>query len=161
MLVGVVLGLLAVLKILDMGFYAALDRPFNPVIDWGYFGSAVGAAARLDRPPRRHRPWSLAVLLAVALLVLIPLAVLRLTRLLGRHRTPSDPGRRALGVVWVCCAVLGVQIAPGAPVASTSAAAPRLRPARRLVRAEHPGPADVRAGGHRSIPAATPPPATC
>ena len=30
------------LKILDMGFFAALDRPFNPVTDWSYFGPAVG-----------------------------------------------------------------------------------------------------------------------
>ena len=42
LLVGVVLGLLTVLKILDMGFFAALDRPFNPVTDWGYLRSAIG-----------------------------------------------------------------------------------------------------------------------
>ncbi len=32
--VGVVLGLLMILKIADMGFYTALDRPFDPVLDW-------------------------------------------------------------------------------------------------------------------------------
>ena len=32
--VGVVLGLLAVVRILDLGFHEALHRPFNPVNDW-------------------------------------------------------------------------------------------------------------------------------
>ena len=40
--VGVVLGLLTIVKILDMGFFEALGRPFNPVLDWSYFGPAVG-----------------------------------------------------------------------------------------------------------------------
>ncbi|HEY4992793.1 MAG TPA: hypothetical protein VII33_12000, partial [Nakamurella sp.] len=40
--VGVVLGLLTVVKIIDTGFFAVLDRPFNPVSDWSYAGPAVG-----------------------------------------------------------------------------------------------------------------------
>ena len=32
--VGLALGLLTVVKILDIGFFAELDRPFNPVTDW-------------------------------------------------------------------------------------------------------------------------------
>jgi len=42
---GATLGLLVVLKVLDMGFFAALDRPFNPVIDWGNFVPALGVLA--------------------------------------------------------------------------------------------------------------------
>ena len=37
-LVGVGLGLLTILKILDMGFFVALGRPFNPVTDFSYLG---------------------------------------------------------------------------------------------------------------------------
>src|SRR5437763_1813128 len=33
--VGALLGLVGVAKVLDMGFFSVLDRPFNPVIDWG------------------------------------------------------------------------------------------------------------------------------
>ena len=40
-LVGILLGLLAVLKILDMGFFEAFDRPFNPLTDRSYFGPAL------------------------------------------------------------------------------------------------------------------------
>jgi hypothetical protein len=121
-LVGVVLGVLAVLKILDMGFFAALSRPFNPAIDWTYFGSAEGALSDSIGSPGAIAAVVLAVLLAVALLVLTPLAVLRLTRILDRHRTSSTRAVTALGVVWILLAALGVQVAPGAQVASTSAA---------------------------------------
>ena len=36
--VGLALGLLTVAKILNMGFFAELDRPFDPVTDWSFFG---------------------------------------------------------------------------------------------------------------------------
>ena len=38
--VGVVLGLLLVVRILDATFLALLHRPFNPLVDWHYAGSA-------------------------------------------------------------------------------------------------------------------------
>ena len=56
------------------------------------------------------------------MLVLTPLSVLRLTRLVDRHRATSIRAVTALAVVWILCAVFGVQIVPGAPIASTSAA---------------------------------------
>ena len=34
--VGAVLGLLLIVKLIDVGFSVALDRPFNPVTDWVY-----------------------------------------------------------------------------------------------------------------------------
>ena len=40
--VGLALGLLTVVKILDIGFFVELDRPFNPVTDWSFFGPAAG-----------------------------------------------------------------------------------------------------------------------
>ena len=36
------LGVLALVKILDLGYYYGLDRPFNPVIDWGNLVPAIG-----------------------------------------------------------------------------------------------------------------------
>src|SRR5262249_28198063 len=33
---GLLLGLLVIVKVLDMGFFTAFDRPFNPVDDLGY-----------------------------------------------------------------------------------------------------------------------------
>ncbi len=37
-----VLALVMIAKALDMGFYFALNRSFDPVIDWTYAGSLVG-----------------------------------------------------------------------------------------------------------------------
>ncbi|MPZ82096.1 MAG: CDP-alcohol phosphatidyltransferase family protein [Actinophytocola sp.] len=120
--VGVGLGLLAVTKFVDMGFYETLDRPFNPVFDWSFFGpgidflgDSIGRFAAIAAVVG-------AVLLIVALLVLMTLAVLRLTRLAVAHRTTATRTVAAFGVVWVVFAVLGVQLAPDSPVASNSAA---------------------------------------
>ena len=38
---GVLLALAAVSRVLDMGFLEALNRPFDPLIDWHYAGSLV------------------------------------------------------------------------------------------------------------------------
>jgi hypothetical protein len=121
-IVGVVLALVTILKILDMGFVEALGRPFNPVFDRGYFGSAAGLLG--DSIGRRDAVFVLigGGVLVVAILVFTPLAVLRLTRLADRHRATSIRAVTALGVVWSLFAVLGVQIASDTPVASRSAA---------------------------------------
>lgn len=121
-LLGLALGLLALVKLLDMAFLVALGRPFNPVIDWSYFGSAVSLLG--DSIGRRGAVLALvaAGLLAVAVLVLIPLSVLRLLRLVGANRTTSLRVVTALAVLWVGCAAVGVQVLPGLPVASYSAA---------------------------------------
>jgi hypothetical protein len=121
-LVGIVLALLTILKILDMGFFEALGRPFNPVFDRGYFGSAEG----LLGDSVGHRTAILVVVvvaaLTLAICVFMPLAVLRLTRLANRHRTSSIRAVTALAVLWSLCAVLGVQLGSGGPLASRSAA---------------------------------------
>jgi hypothetical protein len=121
-LVGLLLAVLTLLKILDMGFFEALGRPVMPVSDWGYFGSAEGLLT--DSVGRFDAIVSLvaAALFALTIIVLLPLSVVRLSRLLDRHRTASWRAVIALGLVWVGCAVLGVQAVAGAPVASTSAA---------------------------------------
>ena len=120
-LVGVGLALVTILKILDMGFFEALGRPFNPVFDRGYFGSAVGLLSDSIGRSRAVIVLILAAILALALCVLMPLAVLRLTRLIERHRRTSIRAATTLGVAWSLCAVLGVQLAAHTPVASSSA----------------------------------------
>jgi hypothetical protein len=120
-LAGVALGLLTIVKVLDMGFLAVLARPFDPVIDWillddavAFLTSSVGRAGAIGSAVA-------AVLLAVAVLVLMTLAVRRLSRLLVRHDTTATRAVAALTAVWFTCAALGAQVAPGAPVASGSA----------------------------------------
>jgi hypothetical protein len=121
-LVGVVLGLLTIVKILDMGFFETLGRPFNPATDWSYSGTALETLR--DSVGRTGANVAVvgAAVLVVAVLVLTTLSVLRLTRLAARHRTWSFRAVTALAVVWVLCSVFGVQLVTGAPIASTSAA---------------------------------------
>ncbi len=121
-LAGLVLGVLTVLKVLDMGFLEALGRPFDPVIDWSYLGPAVGVLTDSVGRPAALATVAVALLLAVALLVLLPLSVLRLARIAHRHRLVSAASLTSLAVAWAVLAVLGTQLVPGEPVASTSAA---------------------------------------
>ena len=117
---GVVLGLLTVVKVLDMGFYAALNRPFDSVIDWRYLGSAVGLVDDSVGRAAAVGAVVLAALAVLAILVLMPMALLRLARVAARRRRGSARVAIALGAAWVLCAVLGVHVASGVPVASTS-----------------------------------------
>ena len=41
-LLGAALGLLTVLKLFDLVLFAVLDRPFNPVTDWGNARPGIG-----------------------------------------------------------------------------------------------------------------------
>jgi hypothetical protein len=120
-LVGAILAALTIVKILDMGFYEALDRPFNPVTDKGYFGSAVGVLSDTIGHSAAIVTVVAAIVLAVALLILMPLAVMRLTRFAADHPTTSIRATAALAAAWALFAVLGAEIVDGSPIASTSA----------------------------------------
>jgi hypothetical protein len=58
----------------------------------------------------------------LGLLAAMPLSVLRLARLVDRHRIASIRGATVVAVVWTLCALFGVQAQPGEPVASEGAA---------------------------------------
>ncbi len=111
-MVGVVLGLLAIVKVLDMGFTAALGRPFNPEVDWSYVGSASDLLRDSIGGSHAVVAMVVAAAAAVAVLVFAPLSVLRLTRAVDRHRATSRRAVLVLGVVWVLCAVLACRSCP-------------------------------------------------
>ena len=114
---GAVLSVLVVVKVLDIGFFTAFDRPFDPVDDWGYAGAAIETLRDVVGRSRTQLAEAVAVVLGLALLVLPALALLRVTRVAAAHRGWALRAVAALGVVWVVLRVIG------APVASTSAAA--------------------------------------
>jgi phosphatidylglycerophosphate synthase len=120
-LVGPAVGCLVVIKLLDIGFFISLDRPFNPVEDWTYL--SIGAATVRDTFGSRDADLAVAAAVAIGLaaLVIPALAVARLTRVAARHRGRSLRAVGVLGAVWALCWVLGVQVS-GARIASTSAA---------------------------------------
>jgi phosphatidylglycerophosphate synthase len=119
---GPALGLLVVVKLLDVGFFTAFDRPFNPVDDWSY--ASIGIETLRASIGRTDANLALAglVLLAVAALVLPTLAVRRLTRVAAHHRRVSVRAVAVLAAAWVLCWAFGAELVSGARVASVSAA---------------------------------------
>ncbi len=120
--VGPLLALVVILKILDIGFFAAFDRPFDPYQDVSYAGigsetlrSSLGAADA-------HLVIAGVVALVVAVLVLMTLAVRRLTRVAAGNRRWTLRAVAALGAVWVLSWAFGAHLVSHTPIASTSAA---------------------------------------
>jgi phosphatidylglycerophosphate synthase len=119
--IGTLLGLLAVVKIVDMGFFAALDRPFNLVTDRGYFEPAVGVLSDSIGSVGATVAVGTLVVVVIAVVVCMPLAVGRLTGLVARHHHWSVRAVTGLVVIWVVCSLSGLHIAQGEPIASADA----------------------------------------
>jgi phosphatidylglycerophosphate synthase len=120
--VGPVLGVLVIVRILDLGLYTAFDRPFDPIADWRYTGIAIETLRDSFGPREANVVVAGAALLIVAVLVLTTLAVLRLTRVAAGQRRWSLRAVTALGATWVLCWAFGAQLVSQVPIASTSAA---------------------------------------
>ena len=113
-LVGLALAIAALLKMLDVGFRAVFDRPFDALNDWYYLRPGLGVLGdQIGRPAALAVAVGAAVLVAAVVLVM-PLALLRLTGLAARHRARSLHVAGALVVVWGLCAVSGLQASPSA-----------------------------------------------
>jgi hypothetical protein len=127
---GVVLGLVGVFKLLDMGFVAALNRPFDPLIDWRYAGSLVELVRDAVGEGLGTLLLVAAAIALLALLVLTPLAVLRLSRLSARHSRPAAAAVAALTAVWLVLALLDVRGPAGEVATHTTASYVRAEVAR-------------------------------
>jgi phosphatidylglycerophosphate synthase len=114
---GAVLGAIVLVKVLDMGFFTAFDRPFNPVGDLSELGEGIETMG--DAIGRSQATLVVAggALVVVAVLAVPALALLRLTRVAAGHRDRVLQVAAVLAVVWVALRIAG------APAASTSAAA--------------------------------------
>ncbi|MFM9700842.1 alkaline phosphatase family protein [Streptomyces europaeiscabiei] len=119
--VGVLLGLLTIVKVLDMGSYWTLDRPFDLVLDWillddaqSFMKDSLGGAAAQAATVG-------VIVLALALPVLMTLAVVRISRLMERHRHTASRTLLVLGTAWITCSTLTLEVSD-VPVASHSAA---------------------------------------
>ncbi|TCC10293.1 CDP-alcohol phosphatidyltransferase family protein [Kribbella soli] len=117
---GLLAGVLMITRLLDRGFYFAFDRPFHPVYDAAYAGSALEVLG-----DSIGRVGALAVfigagVLCVALLALLPLSAVRVTRLVARHRWPTIRVVAVLAAISIVPALTGAW--PVRQLASASAA---------------------------------------
>lgn len=122
-LLGFLLGLLTVIKIVDLCFFAVLAREFDPVLDWTLIGDGYSFLQDSMGNTGALLVAVGAVVLIAAILVFMTLAVLRLSRLLAAHKGATAHTAFAFAAAWVVCLVFGVQIVGGVPVAASSAAA--------------------------------------
>jgi hypothetical protein len=95
---GALLAVLAVVKVLDIGFITAYDRPFDPVSDSTYVG--IGIETLRDAIGRAAANVVLVVIvvLVVGLLTLPVVALRRLTRVAAGHRDWALRVAAVLGV---------------------------------------------------------------
>ncbi|MFD4872304.1 sulfatase [Streptomyces sp. NPDC058420] len=107
---GAFVGLSTVLKCLDMGFYETLARPFDLVFDW----VLLSDAADWMKDSFGHSGEVLAIIGVIVLLIAVlagsALAMVRLADVLATHRPMAVRTTLVLGVVWIMCFTLSVQV---------------------------------------------------
>ncbi|WIM95106.1 sulfatase [Actinoplanes oblitus] len=119
---GVLLGALTVVKLVDIGFFAVLARRFDPVLDWTLFDDGFHFLIdSMGRAPAIGLAVG-AVLLAVLLIAGMTWAMLRLTAVAAGHRRIAWSGLGAAAVAWTALFAMGYQLIGGIPVASHAAA---------------------------------------
>jgi hypothetical protein len=116
-LFGLALGLLSIMKLLDMGFFAVLARPFDPRLDWKLLDDAMRFLAGAIGAVPAIGTLAAAVTLSTALVVLVTRSVQHLSRLVVRHHSTASRAVVVVAVPWLTCAMLAVQIVPGVPIA--------------------------------------------
>ncbi|MDP9795494.1 hypothetical protein J2S43_004006 [Catenuloplanes nepalensis] len=119
---GAVLGLMLIIKLVDMGFYTTLSRSFDLVLDWPFFKDAYNI---VQGNTNTAVAWALLIgvlLMAVAVLAMMAAAMIRLSGFVVRHDRASVRTVAVLTVIWVLVAGTGLRADPGGPVAAWSTA---------------------------------------
>ncbi|WP_433207285.1 sulfatase-like hydrolase/transferase [Dactylosporangium sp. CS-047395] len=106
---GVVLGLLLIIRLFNLGFYTALSRPFDPVLDWVLLDPAFGLVESSLGKPAAVVLTVILGLIVLSVPVVMTLALRRLSRLAVRHQVATTRGTAVLAGVWAVCAVFSVQ----------------------------------------------------
>jgi phosphatidylglycerophosphate synthase len=119
---GALFGVLTVAKILDIVFYAELDRAFNPVRDWVSIGPALGVVQDAIGTKLADIVLGAIALGLLLLIVTITASAIRITTVAARHRRGAVRSLAGLAAIWGLCAGLSLQLIAGSPVASASAA---------------------------------------
>ena len=120
-LAGVMLALVVVGSVLNLGFYEAFDRPFNPLTDPGYLGSGLDLMrASLGRGGEIVVSGLIVLGFAAGIAVCV-WSVLRTRRTVRSAPRVWTPVLVALALVWAVAGVGGARVG-GIPVAGTPAA---------------------------------------
>jgi CDP-alcohol phosphatidyltransferase len=119
---GPLLGLVFIVKLLNIGFFAAFDRPFDPYQDLKY----IGFASETLKASLGQRTGILILVLVGAIVIGVPVlmafSVRRVTRIATEHRAWTLRAAAGLGGAWILSLALGAQLVPATPIASAGAA---------------------------------------
>jgi hypothetical protein len=121
-LFGLGLGVVVVLKVVNVGFRQVLGRGFNVVLDPPLFKDGYNALTETDGRTYANLAAAGAVLLTVGALAGCALAVLRLAAVTARYANPARRTLVGLTAAWLALAISGLTFFPNAPVASDTAA---------------------------------------
>ena len=119
---GILFSLLTLVKLLNMAFYEEIARAFNPVFGWLDIPPAIGVVRDTIGPTRTNIALAALWLGLILLVGAITAATIHITTVAARHRRATVRALAALTAVWALFAGLSLQLVPGFPVASTSAA---------------------------------------
>jgi phosphatidylglycerophosphate synthase len=119
---GILFSLLTLVKILNIAFNYEIGKAFNPVFGWVDIGPAIGVVRDTIGPTRTNIALAALWLGLILLVGAITAATIHITTVAARHRRDAVRALAALTAVWALCAGLSLQLIPGSPVASTSAA---------------------------------------
>jgi hypothetical protein len=111
-LFGVVLGSLAILKLLDLGFKAVLARPFEPAVDWTLLNDAMRFLAGAIGPISAIGCLAAAVIFCTGLVIVMAKAVQRVTDLVVGHNVAASRAVVVLAALWLGSAVFHHPHAP-------------------------------------------------
>jgi hypothetical protein len=115
---GALVGLVTIVKLLDLGFGTALGRPFDLLGDWPLLRAAREFLAESFGDGGARAATVSVVTLAVAIPVLAALSALRLARVVARRRAAAGRAVAVLAAAWVVLAVTGAHVVPGVPLAA-------------------------------------------
>ena len=156
-IVGPVLALVVLLKILNLGFYVAFDRQFDPYQDLSY--ASIGAETLRSSVGGASAHLIIAGILGllVTVLLLMTFAVRRVIRVATGHRLWSVRTVAALSGVWILCGLFGAHLVSRTPIATANAAGLVVNEAH-VLQADIDGPAafakEIKRDRYRNTPAA-------
>ncbi|GAA2490643.1 hypothetical protein GCM10010434_037810 [Winogradskya humida] len=117
---GAGLGLLTIEKMLDMGFYKFLARPFDPVLDWVLFDDAESFVKDTAGTPGVVGAIAVIALLVVLVLGLTTLSALRIIKVADRHRRITLSTAVSGTALWTVLLLVGVTTFNNMPLAAQS-----------------------------------------
>jgi phosphatidylglycerophosphate synthase len=119
---ALVLGLVIVLKAANYEMLTNFNRPLDPLGDTSQLGTGIETLRSIVGRTEMTLIEIAVVAGIVVGVVLLILAMLRLTRLAADNRRPALRAIAALAAIWLLCRGVGVQVVSHTPIASASSA---------------------------------------